>query len=199
VLNITNKALSTATPGFNDVIRQSPELMKMFSNATADTMKQSSPGFEFVNSVLHPEEQVDNSFGVPPQPMETKNQGQAPRPGMQYTNHPGNRPDISMGRGSMFNEQGVDISNQHQNISQQQQSSAPLVRAEMKGPQSVDLEGLLSGLKTREVNMHQPTEGGENDSMVSISSLRDAQNGQLPKRTNRRKQRSDKNTISLDI
>jgi hypothetical protein len=199
VLNITNKALSTATPGFNDVIRQSPELMKMFSNATADTMKQSSPGFEFVNSVLHPEEQVDNSFGVPPQPMETKNQGQAPRPGMQYTNHPGNRPDISMGRGSMFNEQGVDISNQHQNISQQQQSSAPPVRAEMKGPQSVDLEGLLSGLKTREVNMHQPTEGGENDSMVSISSLRDAQNGQLPKRTNRRKQRSDKNTISLDI
>ena len=69
----------------------------------------------------------------------------------------------------------------------------------MTGPQSVDLEGLLSGLKTREVNMHQPTEGGENDSMVSISSLRDAQNGQLPKRTNRRKQRSDKNTISLDI
>ena len=29
VLNFSNKALSTATPGFNDVIKQSPELMKM--------------------------------------------------------------------------------------------------------------------------------------------------------------------------
>ena len=39
----------------------------------------------------------------------------------------------------------------------------------------------------------------EDDSMISISSLRDMQNTNLPKRTNRRKQRSDKNTISLDI
>jgi hypothetical protein len=34
--------------------------------------------------------------------------------------------------------------------------------------------------------------------MISISSLKDAQNNTMPKRT-RRKQRSDKNTISLDI
>lgn len=213
VLNITNKALSTATPGFNDVIRQSPELMRMFSNATAETMKQTSPGFEFVNSVLHPEEQVKTTFGAPPAPVETKGQGQVPRPGMQYTAHPGNRPDISMGRGSMFQEQGVDMSNPHENVRVQQRTAMqappkqPMQgnmqgpRAEMRGPQSVDLEGLLTGLKTREVNMHQQSSAGgdENDSMVSISSLKDAQNGQLPKRTNRRKQRSDKNTISLDI
>jgi len=204
VLNITNKALSTATPGFNDVIRQSPELMRMFSNATADTMKQTSPGFEFVNSVLHPEEQVNTSFGVPPQPVETKYQGQAPRPGMQYTTNPGNRPDISMGRGATLNESGVDISNQYQNVASRsnavpRSNAAAPARTEMKGPQSVDLEGLLSGLKTREVNMHHPTGGDENDSMVSVSSIKDAQNSQLPKQTNRRKQRSDKNIISLDI
>ena len=198
VLNITNKALSTATPGFNDVIRQSPELMRMFSNATADTMKQTSPGFEFVNSVLHPEEQVNTSFGAPPPPVETKHQGQAPRPGMQYTTHPGNRPDISMGRGAMFKESGVDMSNPQQNVASNN-NNAPPQRAEMKGPQSVDLEGLLSGLKTREVNIHHPTGGDENDSMVSISSLKDVQNSQLPKQTNRRKQRSDKNIIALDI
>jgi hypothetical protein len=34
--------------------------------------------------------------------------------------------------------------------------------------------------------------------MISISSLRDAQNANMPKRS-KRKQRSDKNTISLDI
>jgi hypothetical protein len=38
----------------------------------------------------------------------------------------------------------------------------------------------------------------EDDSMISISSLKDL-NGNMPKRSNRRKQRSDKNTISLDI
>jgi len=38
----------------------------------------------------------------------------------------------------------------------------------------------------------------ENDSMISVTSLRDMQNATIPKRT-RRKQRSDRNTISLDI
>jgi hypothetical protein len=35
--------------------------------------------------------------------------------------------------------------------------------------------------------------------MISISSLKDMQNANMPKRSNRRKNRSDKNTISLDI
>jgi len=34
--------------------------------------------------------------------------------------------------------------------------------------------------------------------MISITSLKDMQNNNMPKRS-RRKQRSDKNTISLDI
>ena len=196
VLNITNKALSTATPGFNDVIKQSPELMKMFSPATAQTMGQQSPGFDFVNSVLHPDEQVNTSHGVPPPPMETQSQAPPSRPGMQYTTAPSNRPDISMGRGTMFREEGVNVNNQYENVSTEQTQSA--ARPEMRGPQSVDLDNLLSGLKTREVNLGE-TRNDENTSMVSASSLRDGQNTTLPTRTNRRKQRSDKNTISLDI
>ena len=86
VLNITNKALSTATPGFNDVIKQSPELMKMFSAATAQTMSQQNSGFEFVNSVLHPDEQVNTSFGVPPPPMKTREDAPHLDHGMQFTN-----------------------------------------------------------------------------------------------------------------
>jgi hypothetical protein len=196
VLNITNKALSTATPGFNDVIKQSPELMKMFSTATAQTMGQQSPGFDFVNSVLHPDEQVNTSHGVPPPPMETQSQAPPSRPGMQYTTAPSNRPDISMGRGTMFREEGVNVNNQYENVSTEQ--TQPAARPEMRGPQSVDLDNLLSGLKTREVNLGE-TRNDENTSMVSASSLRDGQNTTLPTRTNRRKQRSDKNTISLDI
>ena len=52
VLNFSNKALSTATPGFNDVIKQSPELMKMFTNATVSSMSQQSPSFEFAKNLM---------------------------------------------------------------------------------------------------------------------------------------------------
>jgi hypothetical protein len=210
VVNFTNKALSSATPGFNDVIRQSPELMKMFTNATVQSMNQNSPGFGFVNNILHPEEQANTSFGAPPAPMETKNMPPPQRPGaMNFTNNPGlSRPDIAMGRGAMFKEQGVEIGNNYAAMGESvrpQQSSGP--RPEMRGPQNVDVGGLLSGLKTREVNIHNKTPPAntfssrmdENDSMISISSLKDMQNPNLPKRANRRKQKSDRNTISLDI
>ena len=202
VLNITNKALSTATPGFNDVIKQSPELMKMFSSATTQAMNQQTPGFEFVNNVLHPEEQVNTSYGVPPPPMETQNQSPPQRPSMQYSNAP-NRPDISMGRGSMFREEGIDINEQFEDIRAQPQSqksqmkSKPSERPEMKGPQSVDLDNLLSGLKTRDVEP-QTSRNDDNDSMISASSLRDTHNTVLPKRT-RRKPRSEKNIVAIDI
>tara|TARA_A100001015_G_C14939178_1_gene691812 strand:- start:5 stop:1423 length:1419 start_codon:yes stop_codon:yes gene_type:complete len=190
VLNITNKALSTATPGFNDVIKQSPELMKMFSAATAQTMSQKNSGFEFVNSVLHPDEQVNTSFGVPPPPMKTREEAPPQRPGMQFTNT-ATRPDLAMGRGAMFKEEGVDVTNQFVNVNE------PQARPEMKGPSNVDLDDLLSGLKTRNIDPSQ-NRNDENDSMVSVNSLRDNQNNVLPKRT-RRKQKSDRNVVSLDI
>jgi hypothetical protein len=76
----------------------------------------------------------------------------------------------------------------------------------MRGPQNTDIDNILSGLKTRSVNIHEQTPPHSNismtqddDSMISISSLKDMQNSNMPKRTNRRKNRSDKNTISLDI
>jgi len=55
----------------------------------------------------------------------------------------------------------------------------------------------LSGLKTREVELPQMT--AENDSLVSVTSLRDLQNTAMPKRSKQRKPRSERNTISLDI
>jgi hypothetical protein len=39
----------------------------------------------------------------------------------------------------------------------------------------------------------------DNDSMISVSSMRDLQNTNMPKRSNRRKQKSDRNIVSLDI
>lgn len=70
-------------------------------------------------------------------------------------------------------------------------------RAEMKGPS--DINDILSGLKTKTINIQEPTLA--EDSTISISELKDLQNdGNMPKKS-RRRQKSDKNlnTISLDI
>ena len=234
VVNFSNKALSSAAPGFNDVIKQSPELMKMFTDATVKSMNNSSPGFAFASNMLNKPDQVNTSFGPPPRPVETKNSA-PPMRQMQFTEQPSNRPDISMGRGAMFREGGleaggygdanINVSIQEKTIRppmsaptapiQTQQTPAPSFngRPEMRGPQN-DIENILSGLKTKAVNIHEQRSSANqtpsyhpdvmvedvNDSMISISSLKDMQNTNMPKRTsNRRKNTSNKNTISLDI
>jgi len=202
VLNFSNKALSTATPAFNDVIKQSPELMKMFTNATVSSMSQQSPGFEFANNLM--QEHGNKPHGPPP-PAPVKTQEQAPpqRPGMTFTEAPTNRPDINASRGTMFRESGVDVNNQFQGVNEiPTQINTPTQRPEMRGPQNSDIDDILSGLKTRTVNIHETPPASTNqgnDSMISISSLNEMQNNNMPKRTNRRKNKSDKNIIALDI
>jgi len=75
----------------------------------------------------------------------------------------------------------------------------------MRGPQSSEIDNILAGLKTRNVNIHetpppqQSRQTVDDDSVISIASLKDMQNSNMPKSSNRRRNRSDKNTISLDI
>ena len=90
-----------------------------------------------------------------------------------------------------------------QNINEPPKSMRPPVqRQEMKGP--ADIDNILSGLKTRSVNIHetqqQTTRGVSNDedSVISISSLNGMQNTNMPKRA-RKKNGSNKNVVSLDI
>jgi hypothetical protein len=92
---------------------------------------------------------------------------------------------------------------QPQAQAQQQMQAQQQARPEMRGPQSTDIDNILSGLKTRTVDIHNQQGQGqpmaeEEDSMISISSLKELQPGSMPKRS-RRKQRSDKNIVSLDI
>jgi len=178
VIHFSNKALSTAAPGFNDVIKQSPELMRMFTNATVDSMKQSAPGMAFASELLN-----NRTSAPPPAPVDPRTYQ---KPTMQYTN----RPDVNMGRG-MFRESGVEI-NGTASVNEPQQRS---VRPEMSGPKNVDIDNILSGLKTKTVNIEN-----EDDSMISVSSLKDMNNMTMPKKSAlRRKNKSDKNVISLDI
>jgi hypothetical protein len=199
VVGFSNKALSSAAPAFGDVIRQSPELMRTFNDATVKALSQQSPGFAFASNLMNPSpDDVNKSFGPPPKPIETKSQPPPVRPGaMQFTQEPGrnppaNRPDIAMGRGAMFRESGIDVGNGYSDVRETPR------RPEMRGPQS-DVDDILSGLKMKTVNMHEQTHNVrvEDESMVSISSLRDMTNMNVPRKSNRRKNTSDKNSISL--
>jgi hypothetical protein len=230
VVNMSNKMLSSAAPGFGDVMKQSPELMRMFTSAAVDTMSKQSPTFEFAKNMMNPPEQVSTKYGPPPASVETKNMGnmanRAQTPftngvggvegppagkGMQFTQNPTNsssRPDLAAARpptSNMFREQGVDIQNNYQSAASNAAMIPPMQRPEMRGPQMTDIDNLLSGLKTKPVSNIQPQEmfGNDNggDSMISITSLKDLEGGNMPKRTNRkpRQNKSDKNTFSLDI
>jgi uncharacterized membrane protein YgcG len=229
VVNMSNKMLSSATPGFNDVIKQSPELMKMFSNAAVETMSKQNSAFDFAKTMMNPPEEVNRSHGPPPSPVETKNQAPPQRPGqMQFTQQQpppqNNRPDLVAAKGGQS-------------------------RPEMKGPQtSSDIDKLLSGLKPKTPDnirqqessnnsLHQMMDNnmsnnglsnggsgnggsgnggsgnglsnggsgnggsgnGGSDSMISVRSLTDLDGTQMPKRTKRRQNTSNKNTVALDI
>lgn len=192
VVNFTNRALSSATPGFNDVIRQSPELMKMFTNATVNSMAQQSPGFAFANNLVNPEptgHAPPTGHGqAPPKAMDPRTAAPPQRPGMVFTEQPSSRPDISAVRGTMFNEPGIDLNNKFENPNSY---GRPPTRPEMAGPKNID--SILSGLKPKTVNIQ---ENRDSDSMISASSLKDL-NGDVPR--SRRRKGSDKNIVSLDI
>jgi len=208
-VSISNKALSAAAPGFNDIIKQSPELMRAFTDATVKSMSSQSPGFAFANNMMNTD--INTTFGPPPKPVETKSQPAPPRPGaMQFTsNGPSesnvNRPDLAFGRGAMFKEPGAPEVGGYMDVNRPNGlvGSNTNGRQEMRGPQTADIDSLLSGLKTKTVNIHESV-GGVNDfsaadeSMVSVSSLKDLAGAGIPKRSGKRKG-NNMNTVSLDI
>jgi hypothetical protein len=173
VTSFTNKALSTATPGFNDVIRQSPELMKMFSNATVNSMSQQSPGFAFANNLVNPAEQQK----PPPASID-------PKKDTGFT-----RPDLNMSRGTMFRESGIDIKNNQTPV------NGGLQRPEMNGPRNTNVDSILSGLKTKTVDLNKRR---DDDSIMSVSSLKDLQDSTMP-RSGKSRKGSNKNVVSLDL
>jgi len=212
VLNFSNKALSSATPAFNDVIKQSPELMRMFTNATVSSMSQQSPGFAFANNIV--QDQTNRARGPPPPaPIETKSQPPPQRPGgMVFTEStPNNRPDINASRAPMFREKGVDLNSGFNKFDDTKSvltrptvPSPPPQRNEMRGPQSSDIDNILAGLKPKTIDIHETKVSTtsvnlDDDSMISISSLKELQNTNAPKKSSRRRNNSEKNTISLDI
>ena len=116
--------------------------------------------------------------GPPPPPVETKLPERSVR-----TQNLSNRPDLMSARGVSINENQGDPDNEER-----------ISRPEMKGPSSRqnEINSLLNGLKTKQINVDN-----KESSTISIEDLKDLTNAKIPK--SKRKQKSDKNIVSLDI
>ena len=200
MLHMTNSMFKSAMPGMDDVLRQNPDLAQQFQKAAMDSMGNSNPGFSgFMNNIATPSAPgMSNPPGSgPPPPMATQGQTTTPNPRERMSS----TPDI----GKPILESKTDGINIKENFSNAKPERSGLrppsipSRAEMSGPS--DIDHLLSGLKTKKINMEPPSNENSvpESSTISISDLKDMQSaGAVPKRSRRRKT-SEKNTLSLDI
>jgi len=198
MVHMTNTLFKSAMPGMDDILRQNPDLMRQFQTAAVDSMSDSKPGFSsFMGGLMNPEPQNTSGRGPPPS-MATQGPNAPPPPRDRAGNNvPHNsRPDVSMARGN-FQDDGISIKeNFGINGFEPPQPNERSHRPEMKGPS--DISNILSGLKTKTINI-ETNHASNNSSTISINDLKDLQNNNnVPKRT-RRKPKSDKNTVSLDI
>ena len=228
MLHMTNTMFKSAMPGMDDIMRQNPELMQQFTQAAVSSMSNATRGSSggggsggggsgfgnFMSDIAglsssrnasatpfshqpqyNPAQQMNIPMPVlpqrpPPPPIQTKGENAQPPPRRQgdLTN---TRPDILMGRG---------------NMSQTIQQS---LRPEMKGPS--DISSLLSGLKTKtvtvdnsasvatpSVTMNKDKNSNAGGSTISASDLNEMKNDNFPSKS-KRKQKSERTSISLDI
>jgi len=203
MVHMTNTMFKSAMPGMDDILRQNPDLMRSFQNAAVNSMAQTNPGFSgFMSNVMNPDPRPSQGMGPPP-PLATQGPNAVPPP----MNRPGNnnyaRPDLNMSRGSFGGaDDGISLRENFERTDAMRQDKSSkrssASRPEMKGPS--DISDILSGLKTKTINIQEPVSQPTNDnSTISISDLKELQSeGNMPKRSGRRK-KSASNTVSLDI
>jgi len=216
MVHMSNTMFKSAMPGMDDILRQNPDLMRQFQTAAVNSMAGSNPGFSgFMGGLMGGETQNPSGRGPPP-PMATQGPNGMQPPANRAGNNVGNmnvgRADISMARGNYGSSFEDGISIRENNISipgfePPQPSQKSMRRPDMKGPS--DISDILSGLKTKTIDIStvspkQQTrdiiiEDINNNSTISIDDLKSIQNdGNIPKRS-RRRPKSDKNTVSIDI
>jgi len=190
MIHMTNTMFKSSIPGMDDIMRQNPELMQQFTQAAAQSMQQNNPGFGgFMNGVMGngqqpmqmrpPQNSMQNQQqqrGPPQQRQQMPVGGYAPRGNSESQNMRTSRPDINIARG-------------------QNSSKNTKKRPEMKGPS--DINDILSGIKKKTVNIQSKKDSGSTISIEDLKELR-SDNLDMPRKS-RRKPKSARNTISLNI
>lgn len=203
MVHMTNTMFKSAMPGMDEIMRQNPELAQQFTQAAVNTMGQSNPGFGNFMGNFMPNNQSapppNTMRGPPPPPLQTQVTKS------QRSAVPSGRPDLSRAReddGINIQENFGSVGKEPAERSSRQQSSRP----EMKGPS--DINDLLSGLKTKTVSMNNtaPTSTSTNAlknnvTSIDLNSIEEITTIKRPANAKpiKRKQKSDKNTVSLDF
>jgi hypothetical protein len=208
-VHITNSAMAKLGPGIENFLQQNPDMMRQFTNSAASAMQQEAmqggqTGFgNFMGDLM----------GGQSAPQKTRTQRSTnpipARPEIIPPQSHNTRPDIGMSRGQPDFDDAENM-----------ESGGSYMRQEMKGPS--DLNDILSGLKAKNpalqsersslnsVKHVQTRPSGpkskpgrkpkDTGSTISIEELqlssKDADN--FPKKSKRRP-RSERNTVSLDI
>jgi hypothetical protein len=202
MVHMTNTMFKSAMPGMDDILRQNPDLMRSFQSAAVNSMSQTNPGFSgFMGGLMNDSGRfppTGNSMGPPP-PLATQGPNAVPPPmGRPGNNNYANRPDLNFSR-SNFVDDGINLRENFERPDNMDKSRRT-PRPEMKGPS--DISDILSGLKTKTINIQESSQNmnGTNDnSTISITDLKDMQSdGNMPKKS-RRRQKSASNIVSLDI
>lgn len=187
MVHMTNTMFKSSMPGMDDIMRQNPELAQQFTQAAVNSMGNNNPGFGgFMNNFMG----GDGEMGQPPQTVPAESLRS------QRTDTPQNRPDLNMAKDS-----GININNNYDSFDHTRnhsppsapQKSAPNQRPEMSGPS--DITELLSGLKTHKIDVQDDN----NDSTISIQELKEMSASNTSMGKSKRKSKSNKNTIALDI
>jgi hypothetical protein len=178
MLHMTNTMFKSAMPGMDDILKQNPELMQQFTQAAVNTMGESNPGFSnFMGDMMN---NTQPPRGSPPGPNDYSRQN-VPEIPKEYTS----RPDVGFSRGNADFNDAVNM-----------ESNSNYNRKEMKGP--TDISDILSGLKTKTINLKEEKDG----STVSVQELNELNSADLSRRKkskSKRKNKSDKSIMNLNI
>jgi len=187
MLHMTNTMFKSAMPGMDDIMRQNPELMSQFTQAAANTMSQENPGFGgFMNSMM-------NNRPTPPM-------GSPAGPPQEYKENPPQlsreqrmpHPDL-MTRGQANFADAVNMQNRADPFKSDRERKKRRKRPEMKGPS--DLDEILSGLKTKKINLKNKE---ETKSVASVEEIKELNTKSKRTRSTSKSSRGSGITMSLN-
>jgi len=212
MLHMTNTMFKSSLPGMDDIMRQNPELMQQFTQAAVNSMSQQRPGFSnFMGDMMN--EQSSSSSSMPPRgsppgpPPNSRGASTSQKfkdeeierrtfiPPTSKSQSKTSRPDITMSRQEPTFTDAVNLENNYSN------PNVTTKRNEMSGPKNLD--DILSGIKPKSSERRNVPFVNQDDDVKSTISLEDfkslkSDDNSKPLRSKRRN-RSDKTTVSLNI
>jgi hypothetical protein len=210
MLHMTNTMFKSSMPGMDDIMRQNPELMSQFTQAAANSMSKENPGFGgFMSGLMQqrgggpppPAPNMPSDFMGPgghgPQGPDQQTRQNPPRLPREYS---GGRRDVGMTRGSPSFGDAVNMEHRQGSDPFANDKKRRKKRPEMKGPS--DLDDILSGLKTKKINLRDQEEAKSTVSMEEIQELNHPARSRHPKSKRKPRAQARKTgglTMSLNI